>query len=359
MTQAAAAWRVTYTPGNWLVLSGPTTLVVMLPAPARASDLVGELWRDILAAGSVDALLRLAAEVGLDAMPDFGAFFWDEAGLHGLTRGSVRVLDADTGEVALEGSGAVTWNEAPLGAERRLRIDLEPVDRDEMLQLPLVVGAACVSTIHLSTAPDALVSFPTREQGDLVTPPARAAAPEAEEPDADAVADLAAAITSPPTEDAPRDQAEEPAEEEPIPPAEPAPESATPDALTPEMSAAEMPAPGAGLLGVPGGPLPGVPTPGGPLPGVPGPLAAAVPVPPPAPPVGQRGAPVVVAPTLGEVDEDDGGTIFSTGLAATHKPAANERVGCWPCPASTGTPTPPGRDRAGSARAPSTRRTRG
>ena len=58
--------------------------------------------------------------------------------------------------------------------------------------------------------------------------------------------------------------------------------------------------------------------------GVP-PVAPEVPVAPPVgAPVGlapQRPAPVVVPPTLGEVDDDAGGTIFSTGLAATHKPA--------------------------------------
>ncbi len=43
-------------------------------------------------------------------------------------------------------------------------------------------------------------------------------------------------------------------------------------------------------------------------------------------PGAERSDPIVIPPTLGEVD-DDGGTIFSTGLAATHKPAppAEER----------------------------------
>ena len=57
MTLPMAAWRVTYTPGNWLVLSGPTMFVVMLPAPARASKLINDLWSDIVAAESVDGLL--------------------------------------------------------------------------------------------------------------------------------------------------------------------------------------------------------------------------------------------------------------------------------------------------------------
>ena len=98
-----AAWRVTYTPGEWLVLSGPTMLVVMLPAPPRMSDLVSTLWEDILGTGSVDALLKVFGEYGLDQMSDFAAFFWDEAGLHGLARGQLSITDADTGDEVVSG----------------------------------------------------------------------------------------------------------------------------------------------------------------------------------------------------------------------------------------------------------------
>ena len=126
MTLPIAAWRVTYTPGNWLVLSGPTVLVIMLPAPARMSQLVNRLWADVAAARTPDALLQLFGEYGLDSMPDFAAFFWDGAGLHGLARGGVSVVDTETGQTVIDGSDAWTWREEVLDSSRRLRVDMEP-----------------------------------------------------------------------------------------------------------------------------------------------------------------------------------------------------------------------------------------
>ena len=35
MSQTFGAWRATYTPGSWVVLAGPSSLVVMQPAAPR------------------------------------------------------------------------------------------------------------------------------------------------------------------------------------------------------------------------------------------------------------------------------------------------------------------------------------
>lgn len=293
MTLPVAAWRVTYTPGNWLVFSGPTMLVVMPPAPADASELVGELWRDIVSTTSADALLRLVGGVGLDAMPDLGAFFWDDDALHGLTRGSVRVVDVPTGEVVLEGAGAVLWHEAALGTVRQLRIDLEPATDDEVLRLPLVVGAVSASSIQLSTDPETLLRFPASGQpGELVGVP-------------------------PLVSDGDAQPSDEPAEPEPAPePQQPEPEAAEEE---PTADPATLQFPGLGdefALDGATDPGPGTGAPSEPE----EPFVAVVPEPVPEPPAAQRPAPVVVPPRLGEI-EDEPGTVFSTGLAATHKPA--------------------------------------
>ena len=272
MARPEAAWRVTYTPGNWLVLSGPTTLVVMLPAPARASGLVADLWTAILSAGSVEALLNLVHEVGLDAMPHLGAFFWEGGTLHGLTRGDVRVLDADTGDVALEGSGSITWREEDLGPQRRLRIDLEPVAGDEVLHLPLVVGAVGVSSLELSTA-DRVV-FPVAAGDPLVPGASESPAPE------------------------------QLAEDAPTPAFVPEPEAV-------DSAEADV------VLGAPD----------------PAAAIAGVPIP----------APAVVPPAAPVETEVEGGTIFSTGLAASHKPPtadADGQVLAVPC--ANGHPNAPG-----------------
>lgn len=162
MASPMAAWRVTYTPGEWLVLSGPSMLVVMLPAPPRKSELVNTLWDDIRGTASVAALLKVIGEYGLDQMADFAAFFWDAEGLHGMARGQLVVTDADTGEVVVSGHDVVTWREESLGRARRLRVDMSSVHDDDCLQLPLMVGAVMASAIHLSTDPESSVLFPVR-----------------------------------------------------------------------------------------------------------------------------------------------------------------------------------------------------
>ncbi len=357
MTLPVAAWRVTYTPGNWLVLAGPTMLVVMLPAPARASRLVNDLWRDIVEAGSIDGLLRLAGEVGLDAMPDFGAFFWDSNGLHALTRGRVRVVDTENGEVALEGEGTLTWNEASLGGSRHLRIDLEPVDDDAVLQLPLVVGAASVSAIYLTTDPEALVRFPSHEQlGVLPKMPVLGVRPRrhpvAEVEDAPGADEAAPAVEEavPVPVEAPAVDGEAPAVEVPAP----AVEVVAPvvDGVEAEPGEVEPPSDAEDLSSHEPDPIPEQEAPVA-EPEFPGlgddfepedstdPGAIPAPVEP-----AERSTPLIIPPTLGEVEEDGGGTIFSTGLAATHKPAPqpeqrqDPQVLAVPC--SNGHANPPG-----------------
>lgn len=159
MSIPMAAWRAHYTPGEWLVLSGPTMLVVMTPPPARMAGQIETLWQAVLQAPSADAIVALIAEAGLGQFPDLGAFFWEADTLRGLTRGRVRVLDADTGNVLLEGERAMTWREDDLGGERRLRVDLGADLEERATQLPLVVGAVYAAEVRLTTAADELVRF--------------------------------------------------------------------------------------------------------------------------------------------------------------------------------------------------------
>lgn len=160
MTEPMAAWRTTYTPGTWLALSGSRTLVVMPAVPEHLAREVENLWRSLLDADSVDALLALVAEAGLENLPHLGAFFWSDDQLHGLARGDVHVVDADTGETAIDGRGSITWRERELGSQRRLLVELDGRPHDPTPRLPLVVGAASVSSLYLSTADEDVVRFP-------------------------------------------------------------------------------------------------------------------------------------------------------------------------------------------------------
>jgi len=89
MSLPMGPWRLTYTPGQWLVLAGPRLVAVMQPAPPKMSVLVNQLWTDMQAAGSLASLLELLRGYSLDQMPDFAAFVWDGGSLHGLARGRI------------------------------------------------------------------------------------------------------------------------------------------------------------------------------------------------------------------------------------------------------------------------------
>lgn len=412
MALPMAAWRLSYTPGKWLALSGPTSLVIMMAPPASVSQLVVDLWEGTLRTRTPDALFTFISEAGISSMPHFGAFFWDAKGLHGITRGSIQVVDAD-GEVALEGSGSITWTEQQLDVEETYSIQLEPTE-GEVATLPFVVGAALVSSVTLTTAKDQLLRFPDAEstgvlekipvlglrprqrraarglevlpgQAEQPQPQPQRSAVEVEPADGEgavpepmrspsgyipAQTEMMATedfplpptpltvVPSPaPSEAQPDTELRDPAAEAPQPeepqelqqpeqpepseqpeqsqsdldadtdaeieamPFDPATLDEIPSASSP-LSAPEPPAPVQALAPqAPAGPPAHLPftqptPPPTPTPGAPMTAASASPV-----PGSERNDPVVVPGTFGDV-EDDAGTIFSTGIAATHKPAA-------------------------------------
>lgn len=145
------AWRVTYTEGQWVVLSGPSSMVVMEPAPASASDLLDEVWGAVLGAESITALAATLTSFGLDRMPAMAVLFHTDRGLKALLRGAVELRDGDTGDLIASGVGADTWHEVVAGTPR-VFLHLDEVDPNAMLQLPLVVGAARASAVLVDAA---------------------------------------------------------------------------------------------------------------------------------------------------------------------------------------------------------------
>ena len=176
MSAVLARWRATYTPGEWIVLSGPTSLVVLQPIGGEWSAWLGTVWEEVLASASlVDLAGRLAAE-GLDEMPSFGALFWTETGMRSLIRGAVTVRDDRSGAALADGDGIQTWTEVGLGEVQRIRIETgsegaragqEPSGQ---WHLPLLVGAVRAATVVLDADPAALLRSPQGDGADVVSP---------------------------------------------------------------------------------------------------------------------------------------------------------------------------------------------
>lgn len=136
---ALGGWRVSYRPGSWLVLSGPSSLVMLDARPGQADEFINGLWEDIVGAASVSALVGRLAARGLDRIADLAVLFLEDGVMRTLVRGGVRVLDADTGASLVDGAGVITWRESQI-ATGRVHVDVGQ-DSDGP-ELPLVVGAA-------------------------------------------------------------------------------------------------------------------------------------------------------------------------------------------------------------------------
>jgi FHA domain len=160
MAAVLGRWRATYTPGEWVVLSGPTSLVLLEPPTHEWAPLINTLWDQVVASGSITDLAARLASFKIDALPSFGAFFWTSDGMRSLVRGHISVIDLASGKVVADGEGIQTWSEVGLAGVSHIRVDT-PHDGDAtLLELPLVVGAVRASSVVLDASDRAQVSSP-------------------------------------------------------------------------------------------------------------------------------------------------------------------------------------------------------
>jgi hypothetical protein len=160
MTAELGRWRATYTPGEWVVLSGPTSLVVLEPPSYDWASLINTLWDQVVSSSSITDLASLLATFKMDELPSFGAFFWTTEGMRSLVRGQVSVIDLATGKVVANGHGIQTWSEVGLNGVEHVRVDLPHEGDSTLLELPLVVGAVRASSVVLDASEGARVSSP-------------------------------------------------------------------------------------------------------------------------------------------------------------------------------------------------------
>lgn len=159
MPGTVSRWRATYTPGRWLLLGGPTSLVVLEPAPESASTVVGTVWEAVVQSSSITELADRLAALGFDTMPSFAAFVWTDGGMRSLVRGDVVVLDAASDQPVAAGEGIQTWSEIGLEGLDVVRVTMAG-EEAAGLRLPLVLGAAAASSVLLDARPAVQVRSP-------------------------------------------------------------------------------------------------------------------------------------------------------------------------------------------------------
>lgn len=161
-------WRARYRRGDWLVLCGPTSLVVMQPAAPHWSELISAVWEEVVSAASIGDLAGRMATFSLDRMPDFAALFWERGEMRSLVRGRVSLVDPANGRPIADGEGVRTWTEIGLGGLQRVEVLAGEQSDAEELELPLVIGAASASRVLLDCSEEVQIHSP---QGTLVGDP--------------------------------------------------------------------------------------------------------------------------------------------------------------------------------------------
>ena len=166
MSQTFGAWRATYTPGSWVVLAGPSSLVVMQPAAPRHSGLVSSIWRQVAEAESPESLVKTLSAIGLAKMPSLGLFFWTNGEMYSLARGQIVVKDASTGEVVNHGDDLLTWSEKKLGPAT---VIVEMEQAEQGLSMPLLLGVAQASKLIID-ATGTVEPFVVPQTDDVLRP---------------------------------------------------------------------------------------------------------------------------------------------------------------------------------------------
>ena len=202
MTAALGRWRATYTPGEWVVLSGPTSLVVLEPPSREWAALINTLWDQVVASSSITDLASLLATFKMDQLPTFGAFFWTADGMRSLVRGQISVIDLATGKVVADGNGIQTWSEVGLAGVEQVRVDLAHEGDVTLLELPLVVGAVRASSVVLDASEGVQVRSPQGQPtaADVGDDQSEASAEASSEPSTEPLPEVVASAGAEPTQ---------------------------------------------------------------------------------------------------------------------------------------------------------------
>jgi FHA domain len=175
-------WRATYTPGDWVLLSGPTSTVLLEPPPPEGAGMIEVLWQEVLTSSSMTDLAGRLAGYPFDSLPSFAAFFWTADGMRSLVRGAVSVVDLTSGRTVADGEGIQTWSEVGLGEVAQVLVEVQTGEGTRQ-ELPLVVGAVRASSVRLDASEAARVVSPQMLAAAAEPEPAYDAEPDAEAED--------------------------------------------------------------------------------------------------------------------------------------------------------------------------------
>ena len=141
-------WRISYTPGPWTVLAGPTSVVALDPNAGDQGSLTSELWQAVNTGVAMADLVSRLARIDATRLPRLAVLIFEDVGIRALLRGDVRVV-SEAGETVAHGADVLTWQEVRLADLSRIELDLGGRD-DQQGALPVVRGAVRAGRLRLA-----------------------------------------------------------------------------------------------------------------------------------------------------------------------------------------------------------------
>ncbi len=141
-------WRISYTPGPWTVLAGPTSVVALDPNAGDQGSLTAELWQAVNTEVAMADLVSRLARIDATRLPRLAVLIFEDVGIRALLRGDVRVV-SEAGETVAHGADVLTWQEVRLADLSRIELDLGGRD-DQQGALPVVRGAVRAGRLRLA-----------------------------------------------------------------------------------------------------------------------------------------------------------------------------------------------------------------
>lgn len=149
-------WRISYTPGDWLMVAGPRCVVMLRPLPSTDPAALEPLWRDVSSGAPLEQVIDTLNKHGLAQLSEVAVAGLTADGVRCLLRGGVQVLDARSSQLLARGGSTPAWCDAVLSS---LYLRIVPARDDGGSAMPLSAGPELEMSVGMAQCAAVLVDM--------------------------------------------------------------------------------------------------------------------------------------------------------------------------------------------------------
>ncbi|MCT2980755.1 FHA domain-containing protein [Propionibacterium freudenreichii] len=149
-------WRISYTPGDWLMVAGPRCVVMLRPLPSTDPAALEPLWRDVSSGAPLEQVIDTLNKQGLAQLSEVAVAGLTADGVRCLLRGGVQVLDARSSQLLARGGSTPAWCDAVLSS---LYLRIVPARDDGGSAMPLSAGPELEMSVGMAQCAAVLVDM--------------------------------------------------------------------------------------------------------------------------------------------------------------------------------------------------------